>query len=244
MEGGGDPPQGRKEPPGVQVGSAPAAQAWDAHHAPHPHPYAPVATDPPANERQGVVEIEWWDAKYVMWPRQEVGKGQGRGASKPAWRPAQNADSGWGPANPRMQVGRGSQRVRENDRKGWMPRDQWEAREGGKAKEGQRKLASETETAFAASTTSPRPGPSPGRTASPSAPVHNPSMPREGMAQGPMARNVPTERGLASARVDGQAPPTNSRGIKYSERVVSDQEKEGGHHHHCHPYLHKTWKGH
>jgi hypothetical protein len=178
-----------------------------------------------------------------LWSRPEGGKGQGRGASQPAWRPAQNADSGRGPANPRMQVGMGNQRVRENDRKGWMPRDQWEAREGGKAKEGQRKLASETETASAASNTSPRPGPSPGRTASPSAPIQSLGVPREGTAQGPMAHNVPTERGLASAKVDGQSPPTDNRGIQSSERVVSDPER-GGHHHRSHLHLHKTWKGH
>ncbi len=131
----------------------------------------------------------------------------------------------------------------QNDRKGWMPRDQWEAREGGKAKEGEGKLASETETASAASTTSPRPGPSRGQTASPSAPVQGLSVPREGTAQGPKAHNVPTERGLASAKVNGRDPPINDKGIQYNERVVSDQER-GGRHHHCHHHLHKTQKGH
>jgi hypothetical protein len=192
VEGGGGPPQGRKEPPGTQVGGVPAAQAWDAHHAPHAHHIAQAATDSLASGRQGVQKKEWWGVEENLWSRPEGGKGQGRGASQPAWRPAQNADSGWGPANPRMQVGRGSQRMLQNDKKGWMPRDQWEAKEGGKAKEGEGKLASETETASADSTTSPRPGPGPGRTANPSDPVHSPSVPREGTAQGPMARNVPT----------------------------------------------------
>ncbi len=53
------------------------------------------------------------------------------------------------------------------------------------------------------------------------------SVPREGEAKGQVARNAPTERGIASARVDGQDPPTKDRGIQDSERVVSDQERGG-----------------
>ncbi len=66
----------------------------------------------------GSIKKEWWGVEENLWSRPEGGKGQGRGASQPAWRPAQNADSGWGPANPRMQVGRRSQRVTQNDKKG------------------------------------------------------------------------------------------------------------------------------
>ncbi len=64
---------------------------------------------------------EWWDVKRKMWSRPEGGKGQGRGAFQPVWMPAQNADSGWGPTNPRMQVGKGSQRVSQTDKKGGCP---------------------------------------------------------------------------------------------------------------------------
>jgi hypothetical protein len=148
-----------------------------------------------------------------MWPRSEGGKGQGMGASQPVWMPAHNANSGWGPTNPRMQEGKGSQRLSQMDKKGWMPRDQWEVRQGGEYKEGERKLASETKMASDASTTSPRPGPSPGRATNPSGPIQSLSVPQEGTAQGPTAHNVPTERVLASAKVDGQDPPMNDKGI-------------------------------
>ncbi len=61
----------------------------------------------------------------------------------------------------------------------------------------------------------------------PPAPIQNLSVPQEGKAQGPMAHHVPTERGLASASIDGQDPPTNDKGIRYRERVVSVQERGG-----------------
>ena len=222
MEGGGDPPQGRKEPPGAQVGSAPAAQAWDAHHAPHTHPYAPAATDPPANERQGVDEMEWWDAKYVMWPRQEVGKGQGRGASKSAWRPAQNANSGWEPATPGMQVGNGEWRESQKGKSRWVPRDQWEQSNKGKVQEGVGELASEAKTAQAASIAPQGPGPSPGPIPSASAPIQRLGVPQEGTTQEPKAPSVPTERGLASAMT--QDPPIGAWDRDDIDRVISDLE--------------------
>ncbi len=115
----------------------------------------------------------------------------------------------------------------QTDRKGWMPRNQWEARKGGRTKEGERKLASETKMSSDASTTPQRPGPSPRRAANPNAPIQSLRVPQEGTDQGPKARNVPTEQGLASAKVDGQDPPMNDKGIQYREKVVSDHERGG-----------------
>ncbi len=63
--------------------------------------------------------------------------------------------------------------------------------------------------------------------ASSSAPIQSLSVPQEGTVQGPKAHDVPTERGLASAKVDGQDPPINDKGNPYRERVVSDQERRG-----------------
>ncbi len=40
-----------------------------------------------------------------------------------------------------------------------------------------------------------------------------------------MEHKVPTERGLASAKIDGQDPPMNDKGIQYRKKVVSDQER-------------------
>ncbi len=36
---------------------------------------------------------------------------------------------------------------------------------------------------------------------------------------------MPTERGLASTKVDGQDPPINNKGIQSREKLVSDQER-------------------
>ena len=46
--------------------------------------------------------MSWWGETHEEWYEPEGGKGWRRGASRPAWEPAQNADFGWMPDIPGM----------------------------------------------------------------------------------------------------------------------------------------------
>ena len=129
MEGGGNPPQGRKDPPGVQVASAPAKPATTAITHPHPPCNSLPAGTPWANEGRGESTLSWWGETHEEWYEPEGGKGWRRGASRPAWGPAQNADFGWMPDIPGMPS---KQEVLNANpwRKKWLPRNEWKTETG------------------------------------------------------------------------------------------------------------------
>jgi hypothetical protein len=106
VEGGDSPPEPTIGKPEVGRGEVPlrAEQNQPGHRwvvplhcrrgtcTTHHTPIASHKRPQTRRQMEGRGKNEWWCVGKAMWPRQDVGKGQGRGVSQPVWMPAQNAD--------------------------------------------------------------------------------------------------------------------------------------------------------
>ena len=129
--------------------------------------------------------------------------------------------------------------------KKWVPRNEWKT-EMGRKEEWGNALAQEARAQTTVPKPPPRPGPSPGHCAA-DAPSCDPGVPPKGTTWEAQAPNGPTERGLASANIDGLKPPLGNKLTKGQNGVMSDQEG-GGHHHsqsiQIRHHLYMTYKRH
>ena len=106
-----------------------------------------------------------------------------------------------------------------------MPKSEGKT-EMGKEKEWGNALAQEAKPQRSVPEPPPRPGPSPGQCAA-GAPSCDLGVPLKGTTQEAQAPKGPTERGLASANIDGLKPPVGNKLTKGQNGVMSDQEGGG-----------------
>ena len=106
-----------------------------------------------------------------------------------------------------------------------MPRNEWKTEMGEEKKRGNA-LAQEAKAQTSVPEFPSRPGRSPGQRAA-GAPSCDLGVPLKGTTQEAQAPKGPTERGLASANIDGLKPPVGNKLTKGQNGLMSDQA-EGG----------------
>ena len=106
-----------------------------------------------------------------------------------------------------------------------VPRNEWKPEMGSKKKWGNA-LAKEARAQTIVPEPPSRPGPIPGQRAA-GAPSCDLGVPPKGTTQEAQAPKGPTERGLASANIDGLKPPVGNKLTKGQNGLMSDQV-EGG----------------
>ena len=126
--------------------------------------------------------------------------------------------------HPRYAKQTGSPECKSVEKK-WVPRNEWKT-EKGKNREWGSALAQEARAQTSVPEPPSRPGPSPGQRAA-GAPSCDLGVSPKGTTQEAQAPKGPTERGLASAIMDGLNPPAGNKLTKGQNGVVSDQA-EGG----------------